>query len=97
MAHPYRWGQPVDQLLREKKPDFDGIELMSKNMDPDLRKRAAALHKKHPHFAGMGNSDSHEPETVGLFYTEFDAVIRTPADIVEAIRGKKTRAVPRTA
>jgi hypothetical protein len=82
-------------LLRDKRPEFDGLEMMSKNMDDDLRERAAALHKRHPHLTPMGNSDSHEPETVGLCYTEFDAEIRTIKDVVAAIRGRKARPVAR--
>lgn len=88
-AHPNRWGQPFEKLLKEQKPDLDGIEVMSNNMDRDLRKKAAALLEKYPDFAQLGNSDSHAPETVGCCYTDFDAEIRTNADLVAAIRGRK--------
>lgn len=88
-AHPNRWGQPFEKLLRDEKPEFDGIEVMSNNMDPDLRLRAAELLTKYPHFAQLGNSDSHQPNTVGCCCTDFDAVIRTNADLVTAIRAKK--------
>src|SRR4051812_18823361 len=91
-AHPNRWGQPFEKILREQKPELDGIEVMSNNMDPDLRARAAELLVKHPHFAQLGNSDSHAPETVGCCYTDFDAMIRTAADLVAAIRGRKGKA-----
>ena len=50
-AHPNRWGQPFERILREQKPELDGIEVMSNNMDPDLRRRAADLLVKYPHFA----------------------------------------------
>jgi predicted metal-dependent phosphoesterase TrpH len=88
-AHPNRWNQPFETILREQKPELDGIEVMSNNMDPDLRARAAELLAKHPHFAQLGNSDSHAPETVGRCYTEFDYTIRTAADLVAAIRGRR--------
>jgi predicted metal-dependent phosphoesterase TrpH len=88
-AHPNRWGQPFEKILREKQPELDGIEVMSKNMDADLRARAAELLKKYPHFAQLGNSDSHEPDTVGCCCTDFDADVRTTADLVAAIRGRK--------
>jgi len=88
-AHPNRWGQPFEKILREQRPELDGIEVMSNNMDPDLRYRAAELLAKHPHFAQLGNSDSHAPETVGCCYTEFDCAIRTAADLVAAIRGRR--------
>lgn len=88
-AHPNRWGQPFEKLIAEQKPELDGIEVMSNNMDPDLRTRAGKLLTKFPHFAQLGNSDSHQPETVGCCYTDFDATIRTNADLVAAIKGKK--------
>ena len=88
-AHPNRWNQPFEKLFTEQQPEFDGIEVMSNNMDDYLRKRAAELLEKYPHFAQLGNSDSHVPHTVGCCYTDFDAVIRTNADLVAAIRAKK--------
>ncbi len=93
-AHPNRWGQPFERLLKEQEPELDGIEVMSKNMDRDLRKQAAKLLTKYPHFAQLGNSDSHQRETVGCCYTHFDAVIRTNADLVAAIRARKGVAKP---
>ena len=94
-AHPYRWGQPIDQMLRDQKPEIDGIEMMSKNMDADLRQKAAGLSKRNAHFATLGNSDSHEIETLGCCYTEFDAEIRTIQDVVQAIRERKAKPVVR--
>jgi predicted metal-dependent phosphoesterase TrpH len=88
-AHPNRWGQPFEKILAEQRPELDGIEVMSNNMDPDLRARAQELLAKYPHFAQLGNSDSHQPNTVGCCYTDFDAEIRTPEELVAAIRGKK--------
>ncbi|HJZ58238.1 MAG TPA: CehA/McbA family metallohydrolase [Gemmataceae bacterium] len=88
-AHPNRWGQPFEKILHEQRPELDGIEVISNNMDPDLRTRAAELLRKFPHFAQLGNSDSHDPATVGCCYTEFDDVIRTNADLVAAIRGRR--------
>lgn len=88
-AHPNRWGQPFEKILKDQNPELDGIEVMSNNMDRDLRKKAAALLVKYPDFAQLGNSDSHAPETVGVCYTDFDAEIRTNADLVAAIKGRK--------
>lgn len=88
-AHPNRWNQPFEKLLAEQKAAIDGIEVMSNNMDKDLRKKAAKLLEKYPEFAQLGNSDSHQPHTVGCCYTDFDADIRTSADLVAAIRAKK--------
>src|SRR5437763_14462709 len=88
-AHPNRWNQPFEKLLKEQKPERGGIEVMSNNMDRGLRTKARELLKKYPHFAQLGNSDSHAPWSVGCCYTDFDAEIRTTADLVAAIRGKK--------
>lgn len=91
-AHPNRWGQPFERILREQSPELDGIEVMSNNMDEELRMRAADLLMRHPQLAQLGNSDSHDPGTVGCCYTEFSCEIRTNADLVAAIRGNKGKA-----
>jgi predicted metal-dependent phosphoesterase TrpH len=88
-AHPNRWGQPFEKIVREQNPALGGIEVMSNNMDADLRTRALELLLRFPHFAQLGNSDSHHPETVGCCYTQFDCTIRTTADLVSAIRGRR--------
>lgn len=88
-AHPYRWGQPFEKILHEQAAEFDGIEVMSKNMDDELRRQAQELLRKYPHFAQLGNSDSHEPETVGYCYTEFAYKIRTIHDLVAAIQQRQ--------
>ncbi|MBA4063201.1 MAG: hypothetical protein C0501_05710 [Isosphaera sp.] len=92
-AHPHRWGQPFEKLVADQRAELDGIEVMSNNMDPDLRERAQGLLRKYPHLAQLGNSDSHDPGTVGCCYTDFDADIRTTADLVAAIRGRKGKAM----
>jgi predicted metal-dependent phosphoesterase TrpH len=91
-AHPYRWGQPFDDILNKHRPELDGIEMMSNNMDGDLRRKAAEFKLRHPHFAGLGNSDAHEIGVVGCCFTEFEAAIRSNADLTAAIRSGKTTA-----
>jgi len=88
-AHPYRWNQPFDDILATEHPDLDGLELMSNNMDADTRRRAADLNGRLK-LAGLGNSDAHRVETLGCCYTEFQAPIRDPRDLVAAIRGRQT-------
>lgn len=88
-AHPNRWNQPFEKLLADQNPELDGIEVMSNNMDAGLRKKAAKLLEKYPRFAQLGNSDSHQLNTVGCCYTDFDADIRTNADLVAAIKANK--------
>jgi predicted metal-dependent phosphoesterase TrpH len=88
-AHPNRWGQPFERVVRDAGVELDGIEIMSNNMDEDLRAQARELLQRYPHYAQLGNSDSHAPWSVGCCCTEFDAEIRTSADLVAAIRGRK--------
>jgi predicted metal-dependent phosphoesterase TrpH len=95
-AHPFRWNQAFDDILETERPDLDGLELMSNNMDDEIRCRAAALNAR-VRLAGLGNSDAHRLETLGCCYTEFDAVIRDMSDLVAAIRGRKTTPVERAA
>lgn len=93
-AHPFRWGQDFEALLAEECPLVGGLEMMSNNMDESLRRKAAAFHKKNPAFATLGNSDAHDVAVVGICYTEFDAEIRSSADLVAAIQDRRCR--PRT-
>ncbi len=90
-AHPFRWGQRFDDILARDRPELDGLELMTNNMDADCRRRAAAIHARR-RLAGLGNSDAHHEDTLGVCYTEFDATIRDVRDLVEAIRGRKAAA-----
>jgi predicted metal-dependent phosphoesterase TrpH len=96
-AHPYRWGQDFDALLADQRPDLAGLEMMSNNMDPDVRRRAAAFHARAPRYATLGNSDAHDLDVVGVCYTEFDAEVRTGTDLVRAIRERKARPRVRSA
>lgn len=91
-AHPYRWEQPFDEILRDERPELDGLELMSNNMNSYCRQRALET-LRDLNVAGMGSSDAHHEEIVGCCYTQFDADIRSNADLVAAIRSRKT--IPR--
>jgi predicted metal-dependent phosphoesterase TrpH len=95
-AHPYRWNQPFDDILRNERPELDGIEMMSNNMDAETRRRAAEVNRR-LRLAGLGNSDAHRVETLGCCYTEFGAPVRDVRDLVEAIRARKTAPFDRAA
>jgi predicted metal-dependent phosphoesterase TrpH len=94
-AHPFRWGQPFDEILRDEQPELDGLELMTNNMDAICRERAAGIWQEYA-LAGIGSSDAHHPGVLGICYTEFDWVIRTTDDLVEAIRSRRAVARDRT-
>jgi predicted metal-dependent phosphoesterase TrpH len=95
-AHPFRWGQPFDDILREERPELDGLEVMSNNMDAGCRRQAAEA-RRATGLAGLGNSDAHHEDTLGVCYTDFDALIRRDCDLVEAIRGRRATAHDRRA
>ncbi|MSR55602.1 MAG: PHP domain-containing protein [Gemmataceae bacterium] len=88
-AHPYRWGQDFEGLLRDQAPLLSGLEMMSNNMDIGLRRLAARFFEQNPRFATLGNSDAHEIDVVGCCYTQFDAEIREMPNLVQAIRERK--------
>jgi hypothetical protein len=87
-AHPFRWGQRFDEILHKSRPELDGLELMSKNMDADCRRQAAAIVRER-RLCGLGNSDAHSEDRLGCCYTDFDAAIRDLRDLVEAIRSRR--------
>jgi predicted metal-dependent phosphoesterase TrpH len=95
-AHPFRWGQPFEAILNRENPDLDGLELMSNNMDAECRRRAAAVQAKRS-LAGLGSSDAHHEDVLGVCYTEFPDGVRTMADLTSCIRGRRTSAHERNA
>ncbi len=95
-AHPFRWGQTFDDILKSERPELDGLELMTNNMDADCRRRAAEVHAR-LNIAGLGSSDAHGEDVLGVCYTEFDADISSMADLVRAIRERRATACDRLA
>jgi len=89
-AHPYRWGQDFDALLKEEEVTLDGVEMMSNNMDPSIRRSTAIFAENHPEYARLGNSDAHEIAVVGFCRTEFSVPIKTMADLIQAIKNRQT-------
>jgi predicted metal-dependent phosphoesterase TrpH len=90
-AHPYRWDQPFDAILRDERPELDGIELMTGHMDEACRRKAAEVFR-HLSLAGIGSSDAHDVEALGVCYTDFDATIRDNRGLVGAIRDRRAAA-----
>jgi predicted metal-dependent phosphoesterase TrpH len=93
-AHPFRWGQRFDDILQNERPDLDGLELMTNNMDDDCRRRASEIQRTR-RLAGLGSSDAHSEDVLGICYTEFDAPIRAIPDLVTAIRQRRSAACAR--
>jgi predicted metal-dependent phosphoesterase TrpH len=92
-AHPYRWGQPFDDILRTERPELDGLEMMSNNMDEECRRRAAGVMAAYGpllRLAGLGNSDAHCEAHLGLCYTVFADPVYDTRGLVDAIRHRRT-------
>jgi len=95
-AHPFRWGQAFDEILNKEKPELDGLELMTSNMDEECRRQAEEIHRQQA-LAGMGSSDAHRVETLGVCYTDFSVPIGNDRELVQAIRNRQVLACENTA
>jgi predicted metal-dependent phosphoesterase TrpH len=84
-AHPYRWGQDFDEILARVGPVFDGLELVSNNVTPDLRPLIEGAARAY-RLRTTGSSDAHEPRVVGCYCTSFSSPIRSMPEFVAAIR-----------
>jgi predicted metal-dependent phosphoesterase TrpH len=93
-AHPFRWGQPFLDILTKEQPELDGLELMTNNMDADCRRRAAVVYQQRQ-LAGLGSSDAHHEDVLGACCTEFEVPVRNMADLVAAIRSRRSKALDR--
>lgn len=91
-AHPFRWGQEFDVIWKKQQPELDGLELMSNNMDRELRRKAAQFFATTDVLAGLGNSDAHQDGVVGCCYTAFSIPVRNNAELIAAIRGRHSSA-----
>jgi predicted metal-dependent phosphoesterase TrpH len=92
-AHPFRFGQRFDDILKRENPDLDGLELMTKNMDETIRRRAAEVQARLG-IAGLGSSDAHHEDALGFCHTVFETPVQGMSDLVQAIRGRQLRAQP---
>jgi predicted metal-dependent phosphoesterase TrpH len=88
-AHPFRFGQRFNDILHRDKPELDGLEMMSSNMNADCRRLAVEVQTRLG-LAGLGNSDAHHEDTLGFCFTEFAADVRNMNDLVHAIRERRT-------
>jgi hypothetical protein len=89
-AHPFRWDQPFNEIVRQHGPVFDALELVSNNVTDQTRAKTKALLEQHA-MGATGSSDAHELSTVGCYYTEFDGSIETMSDFVTAVRSRTIR------
>ena len=91
-AHPFRWDQDFDALVREHGPAFDALERASNNVTPETRRETERVLREHPSMGATGSSDGHDRGPVGCYYTEFPGPIRTIGDFAAALRARAGRA-----
>jgi predicted metal-dependent phosphoesterase TrpH len=89
-AHPFRWGQPFDEIVAAHGPALHALELVSKNVSRETRMRSEAV-LRHYGMGATGSSDAHEIENLGCYFTEFDRPIGTIRDFVAALRARRGR------
>jgi predicted metal-dependent phosphoesterase TrpH len=89
-AHPFRWDQPFDDVIAAHGPVFNALELVSKNVTPQNRKKTARLLQVHG-LGATGSSDAHDINELGCYFTEFPGPIATMADFVAGLRAKLGR------
>ena len=77
-------------------PPYTNEEVMTNNMDPDCRRRAAEVQQR-TGWTGLGSSDAHEESIVGCCYTVFEHTTRDQRDLIEALRSHNATAIDRRA
>jgi len=85
IAHPFRFDRDEGRLLRLSHLALDAVEVASMNTDRAAARMADRLARVGA-FPGFAASDAHVADNVGRYYTVFDDVIQTEADLVRALR-----------
>lgn len=89
-AHPFRWEQDFEEIIRDHGRAFQALELVSNNVSPQTRARTRSLSGLHD-LALTGSSDAHALETLGCYFTEYPQPIRSVADLVSALHQRAFR------
>ncbi len=90
-AHPYRWDQDFDAIVRDHGPAFDALELVSNNVSPETRRMTAGMLETHPRMGATGSSDGHDGGVVGCYFSEFPGRIGSMAEFVAALHARSGR------
>lgn len=92
LAHPFFDSFFVTrEMLRDFLPRVDGVE--SLNGSKKIVNEILARKMDGVDLVGIGGSDAHEPNRLGDAYTEFDGVIGTDGELVQALKGGGFRPV----
>ena len=90
-AHPFRWDQDFDAILRDHGPAFDALERVSNNVSPETRARTEHALAKYPTMGATGSSDGHDRGVIGCYFTEFPGAIASMPEFVAALRSRSGR------
>jgi predicted metal-dependent phosphoesterase TrpH len=84
-------GEKKLRSLFDKSMSVDGIEVLNPSVAGYVRRhRVRDVNREEWHLAEIGSSDAHFPRHIGTAYTTFEG--HTTADLLEAIKQKKTTA-----
>lgn len=89
-AHPYRGGYGYEDDVLALA--VDGLEVMNSNYFSSECQRALAAQRSMG-VASIGGSDAHAESWVGRYLTLFEDPIGSEADLVEAVKARRCRAV----
>ncbi len=89
-AHPFRWDQDFDRIVRVHGTAFDALELVSNNVTPENRQRTGKVCDALG-LGRTGSSDAHVLETLGCYYTEYPEPINDIRDLINALRRRAYR------
>ncbi len=84
-AHPFAPGRGIGEELFSAR--IDGIEVQNYRYYKREWWERAAKACEQLHLPATGGSDSHVLKTLGMCHTEFDAPIRSNAELISAIKG----------
>ena len=93
-AHPFRWSHGVGRRVCERIR-VPSIEAVNGHNSPRANERAVALAAAR-RLAGTGGSDAHDVGGLGRAATEFPDGVESVADVLEALRRGRCRAVGRS-
>ncbi len=83
-AHPFRWVHGVGRSVAEHV-DVPALEVRNGHNSEIANLRAEEVAARR-NVGATGGSDAHSAEDLGLAFTEFDAGVAGPDDLLEAIR-----------
>ena len=94
MAHPFRHGNNVVKLakLKKKFACVDGIEVFSGNHSEEENEYAEKV-RNALKIRGLGGSDAHSIEMVGIYLTRFQNVVKNENYLIVEIKDGRCKPI----